>query len=100
MEHLNEPAFLNYHHLRYFWAAAKWGGVVRASEWLKVAQPSVSAQIRELEETIARTPAEVVVVATPIDLRHLLRIERPAVRVRAAEMGRGESSVRIPPSER
>lgn len=43
---------LNLHHLRYFWAAAKWGGVVRASEWLKVAQPSVSAQIRELEATI------------------------------------------------
>ena len=43
---------LNLHHLRYFWAAAKWGGVVRASEWLKVAQPSVSAQIRELESTL------------------------------------------------
>lgn len=43
---------LNLHHLRYFWAAAKWGGVVRASEWLKVAQPSVSTQIRELESSL------------------------------------------------
>lgn len=43
---------LNLHHLRYFWATAKWGGVVRASEWLKVAQPSVSTQIRELESSL------------------------------------------------
>lgn len=43
---------LNLHHLRYFWAAAKWGGVVRASEWLRVSQPSVSVQIGELEATL------------------------------------------------
>jgi LysR family transcriptional activator of nhaA len=49
---------INLHHLRYFWAAAKWGGVVRASEWLKVAQPSVSAQIRELESTIGEALLE------------------------------------------
>ncbi len=40
---------LNYHHLRYFWAVAKEGGVARAAEKLHVSQPSISEQIRELE---------------------------------------------------
>ncbi|MCL5023060.1 MAG: GTPase [Nitrospirae bacterium] len=39
------------------------------------------AQKRELEETIARVPAEVVVIATPVDLRRIIKIEKPAVRV-------------------
>lgn len=38
-------------------------------------------QVRELEETIRRTPAEAVVIGTPVDLRRLLRLDRPAVRV-------------------
>lgn len=44
--------FLNYHHLRYFWAAVKEGGVTRASRKLNVTQPTVSGQIRELEQVI------------------------------------------------
>lgn len=39
-------------------------------------------QIKELEETINRAPCEVVVVGTPIDLRKLVRINKPAVYVR------------------
>ncbi len=39
-------------------------------------------QMAELEETIARTPADLVVVGTPIDIRRLLQLEKPAVRVR------------------
>ena len=39
-------------------------------------------QIKELEETINRAPCEVVVVGTPIDLRKLIKINRPAVYVR------------------
>jgi predicted GTPase len=39
-------------------------------------------QIRDLEATIAQTPADLVLVATPIDLRRLIRIDRPALRVR------------------
>ncbi len=39
-------------------------------------------QIKELEETINRAPCEVVVVGTPIDLRKLLEINKPAVYVR------------------
>jgi predicted GTPase len=41
-------------------------------------------QIAELEETIRRTPADVVVVGTPIDLRRVLNVDKPQVRVRYA----------------
>jgi predicted GTPase len=39
-------------------------------------------QVRDLEATIARTPADLVLVATPIDLRRVMRIDKPALRVR------------------
>ena len=42
--------WLNYHHLRYFWTVAKEGGLARAAAKLHVSQPSISEQIRELEE--------------------------------------------------
>ncbi len=38
-------------------------------------------QKHDLEQTISQTPFDVAVVATPIDLRRLIRIEKPAVRV-------------------
>lgn len=38
-------------------------------------------QLQEFESMINSTPADVVVIATPIDLRKLVRIEKPAVRV-------------------
>ncbi len=38
-------------------------------------------QIRELEATINACDADLVLVATPIDLRHLLEIDAPALRV-------------------
>jgi LysR family transcriptional regulator, transcriptional activator of nhaA len=41
---------LNYHHLLYFWAVAKEGSLRRASEVLHVSQPSISAQLKQLEE--------------------------------------------------
>lgn len=44
--------FLNYHHLRYFWAVAKEGGLGRAAQKLRVSQPAMSAQIRVLEEVL------------------------------------------------
>jgi predicted GTPase len=40
------------------------------------------AQIADLEATIRQVPAEVVLIATPIDLRRLLHIDQPALRVR------------------
>jgi predicted GTPase len=39
-------------------------------------------QCRELQETIARTPCDLVVCATPVDLRRIIRIDKPCVRVR------------------
>jgi LysR family transcriptional activator of nhaA len=44
--------WLNYHHLRYFWAAVREGGVTRASEKLHISQPAVSSQIRGLENAM------------------------------------------------
>ena len=38
-------------------------------------------QRHELEETIASTPCDLVVIATPIDLAKVIRIEKPALRV-------------------
>ena len=39
--------WLNYHHLRYFWIAAKEGSLARAAAKMHVSQPSISEQIRE-----------------------------------------------------
>jgi LysR family transcriptional activator of nhaA len=41
--------WLNFHHLRYFWIVAKEGNLARAAARLRVSQPSISGQIRELE---------------------------------------------------
>ena len=38
-------------------------------------------QLGELEETIRRTPCDVVVIATPMDLGRIVRISQPTVRV-------------------
>ncbi|MEZ4387139.1 MAG: LysR family transcriptional regulator [Candidatus Krumholzibacteriia bacterium] len=44
--------WLNYHHLLYFWTVAREGGVGRAAEALNLAQPTVSAQLKRLEESL------------------------------------------------
>ena len=44
--------WLNYHHLLYFWSVAKHGSVTKACEELRLAQPTISAQIRVLEDTL------------------------------------------------
>ncbi len=45
-------SWLNYHHLLYFWVAARDGGVTAASRTLDLAPSTVSAQIRQLEEQL------------------------------------------------
>jgi LysR family transcriptional activator of nhaA len=40
---------LNYHHLFYFWTVAREGSVARAAAHLRLAQPTLSGQIRALE---------------------------------------------------
>ncbi len=49
-----------------------------------------SRQIQELEQTINATPCDLVIIATPIDLRRLITINRPTQRVRyeLQEIGR------------
>lgn len=44
--------WLNFHHLRYFWATAKEGSLARAAARLHVSQPSISEQIHELEQSL------------------------------------------------
>jgi Bacterial regulatory helix-turn-helix protein, lysR family len=43
---------LNCHHLLYFWAVAKEGGPRRASEVLHVSRPSISSQLKQVEESL------------------------------------------------
>jgi LysR family transcriptional activator of nhaA len=46
------PNTLNYRHLLYFWAVAKEGSLRKASDVLHVSQPSISAQLKQLEESL------------------------------------------------
>lgn len=39
-------------------------------------------QVKDLEETIANTPADLVIVGTPIDLQRVIKINQPSQRVR------------------
>ena len=45
-------AWLNYHHLLYFWTVARAGSIAKASEELHLAQPTISTQIKLLEESL------------------------------------------------
>jgi predicted GTPase len=49
-------------------------------------------QLSDLQETIRRTPCDFVLIATPIDLRHLIAISQPSLRVtyQIAERGRSK----------
>jgi LysR family transcriptional regulator, transcriptional activator of nhaA len=44
--------WLNYHHLLYFWTVAKEGSIARACEKLRLAQPTISGQLRQLEDSL------------------------------------------------
>ena len=44
--------WINYHHLIYFKEIAKSGSISAASKYLKVGQPALSAQLKQLEESI------------------------------------------------
>ena len=44
--------WLNYHHLLYFWTVVRTGSVAAASEELRLASPTISVQIRRLEDQI------------------------------------------------
>jgi LysR family transcriptional regulator, transcriptional activator of nhaA len=44
--------WLNYHHLLYFWTVAREGTIAKASQILLLAQPTISEQVRNLEESL------------------------------------------------
>ncbi len=44
--------WLNYHHLFYFWVVARQGSVSAASAELRLAQPTISGQLRTLEDSL------------------------------------------------
>jgi LysR family transcriptional regulator, transcriptional activator of nhaA len=44
--------WLNLHHRRYFWTVARKGDVRKAADELHVSQPSISAQLRLLEDSL------------------------------------------------
>ncbi|HEX7407149.1 MAG TPA: cyclic 2,3-diphosphoglycerate synthase [Candidatus Binatia bacterium] len=51
--------------------------------WIGKALPAAgysAAQVAELQETIARTPCDVVLIATPVNLGRLINIRQPCVR--------------------
>ncbi len=45
--------WLNYHHLLYFYVVAREGSITKASAELRVSQPTISAQLRTLEESMS-----------------------------------------------
>lgn len=49
------PAFLNYHHLRYFRVIARELSVTRAAERLNLSPPALSIQLKQLEESLGQT---------------------------------------------
>lgn len=49
---------LNYHHLFYFWTAAKVGAIGEAGRKLHLAQPTLSLQLKQLERSLGRTLLE------------------------------------------
>jgi LysR family transcriptional regulator, transcriptional activator of nhaA len=46
--------WLNYHHLLYFWTVVRTGGIGPAARELMLSPPTVSAQIRALEQSVGR----------------------------------------------
>ncbi|HEX7150339.1 MAG TPA: transcriptional activator NhaR [Thermoanaerobaculia bacterium] len=44
--------WLNYHHLLYFWVVAREGSISKATEQLNLTQPTISAQLRALEDSL------------------------------------------------
>lgn len=46
--------WLNYHHLYYFYIIAKEGSIAKAAERLKLGQPSLSTQLKSLEESLGK----------------------------------------------
>lgn len=46
--------WLNYHHLYYFWTVAHAGTIAKASKELRLAQPTISSQLKVLEDSLGQ----------------------------------------------
>ncbi len=46
--------WLNYHHLHYFWLVAREGGIQPAAKLLRLAHPTISGQIKQLEQSLGQ----------------------------------------------
>jgi LysR family transcriptional activator of nhaA len=44
--------WLNFHHLLYFWTVAREGSIAKACERLRLSQPTISGQLRQLEQSL------------------------------------------------
>jgi predicted GTPase len=51
-------------------------------------------QVKDLETTIAKTPCDIVIIGTPIDLKRIIKISKPAVRVSYELQEIGEPSLK------
>ena len=71
-------AALNYRHLHYFWAVAKAGSIVRASERLHLTPQTLSGQIGLLEEALG--------------VALFLRVRRPVALSASTRRARGPNS--------
>lgn len=47
-------AWLNYHHLLYFWTVARTGTIAAASKELLLSQPTISTQLKTLEDSLGQ----------------------------------------------
>ena len=47
-------AWLNYHHLLYFWTVARLGSITAAAKELSVSSPTISAQLKALEDSFGQ----------------------------------------------
>ncbi len=52
-----------------------------------------AGQVADLEETIAGADCDLVLLATPIDLRRLIRIDKPSLRIRYSYHDHGEPTL-------
>ncbi len=78
------------------WAVGSIADVYRAYPHLGPLLPAIGyfdEQLRDLEATIAATPVDVVVIATPFDITEVIRIDKPFVRVRYELEELGEPSL-------
>jgi LysR family transcriptional activator of nhaA len=46
--------WLNYHHLHYFYVIAQEGSIAKASERLSIGQPTLSTQLKQLEDSLGK----------------------------------------------